>query len=89
MLQLRLMNSFKHDLKICHKRHYDISLLETVVDILRIPDKLPDKYRDHQLTGKQGIYRDCHILPDWILLYRYDGDFLELYRTGTHADLFR
>ena len=87
MLTIRLTNTFKRDLKVCQKRHYAISLLSAVVDTLRVPDRLDSKHQDHPLKG--SIYRDCHILPDWILLYRYDGDVLELYRTGTHSDLFR
>lgn len=64
-----------------------MELIKDVIRTLAIPEKLDPKYRDHGLTN--SIYRDCHIQPDWLLLYRYEGDVLELHRTGTHADLFR
>ncbi len=59
-----------------------------MINTLRIPSPLPDGNRDHQLTGNHKAYRECHISPDWLLIYCYDGDALVLYRTGTHADLF-
>jgi len=65
-----------------------MELLQQVVDILRIPDTLPLKNSDHNLSGNYTGYRECHIAPDWLLIYRQDGNELLLYRTGTHADLF-
>ena len=87
MLEIRYCNSFKKDYKVIRKRGYDISLLTDVINTLRIPAKLPERNKDHALAGSQ--YRDYHVLPDWILLYRYVDGCLELYRTGTHSDLFR
>ena len=53
-----------------------------------IPEPLQEKNRDHNLTGNYVGYRECHILSDWLLIYRYNGEYLELARTETHADLF-
>ncbi len=88
MLDVRYSSRFKKNFKICTKRGYDLRKLRDVIDTLRIPSPLPDGNRDHQLTGGQKAYRECHIAPDWLLIYCYDGDMLVLYRTGTHADLF-
>jgi mRNA interferase YafQ len=72
------------------KRGADISKLETVVALLAAGETLPPQYRDRALTGDMAGTRDCHITPDWILLYRIEEDVivLALTRTGTHADLF-
>lgn len=89
MLEVRYSNRFKKDIKICVKRHCNASLLEQIVDILRVPEALPPRNSDHCLTGDYIGYRECHIGPDWLLIYRYQENELFLYRTGTHADLFR
>lgn len=88
MLDVRYSSRFKKDFKICTKRGYDLQKLLTVINTLRIPSPLPDGSRDHQLIGDYKNYRECHISPDWLLIYCYDGDILVLYRTGTHADSF-
>lgn len=64
--------------------------LNTVVDWLAAGQALPDRNRDHALTGDYIGFRECHIRPDWLLVYRVDGDALELFlfRTGMHSDLF-
>ncbi|WP_421781444.1 type II toxin-antitoxin system YafQ family toxin [Gardnerella sp. DNF01199S] len=81
---------FKKDLKLAIKRGYNISLLEEVVDILASGVSLPGKYKDHKLTGNYDGCRECHITPDWLLVYEIADDELILYltRTGTHSDLF-
>ena len=56
---------------------------------LRIPAALPEKNKDHQLTGNYSGYRECHIEPDWLLVYKQTPGELQLYRTGTHSDLFK
>lgn len=89
MLKLSTTARFKKDLKVCIKRKYDIILLYAVVDTLRIPDKLPIKNKDHLLAGNFNGYRECHITPDWLLIYKISDDELLLDRTGTHSDLFR
>lgn len=89
MLAVRYSTRFRRDFKICVKRRYDMNLLQQAIDILRIPDQLPSKNRDHDLTGDYAGHRECHLSPDWLLIYKQDGDELLLYRTGTHSDLFR
>ena len=88
MLDVRYSTKFKRDFKICAKRRYNMALLQSIIDTLRIPDTLPPKNVDHNLSGNYAGYRECHISPDWLLIYRQDEKELYLYRTGTHADLF-
>ena len=72
------------------KRHMDIALLDDIIRILSRGEPLPEKNRDHALTGDWVGHRECHILPDWLLVYRIENDVLvlTLARTGTHSDLF-
>ena len=81
---------FKRDLKTIIKRGYDMTLLNEVVDILSEGKKLPEKNRDHSLGGDYEGCRECHITPDWLLIYEIFDDSLILYltRTGSHSDLF-
>ncbi len=88
MLTLNASTTYKKDLKLCKKRGYDLSLLNSAINTLLIPAPLPPKNRDHQLTGNYAGKRECHILPDWLLIYQIRGNELYLVRTGTHADLF-
>lgn len=90
MFEVVLSNRFRKDLKLAAKRGYDLDLLNDVVDRLARGEALPAKNRDHTLTGDYIGYRECHIQPDWLLIYRTDGDALMLFlmRTGTHSDLF-
>ena len=88
MLKLNLTTQFKRDLKLCKKRNYNISLLSAIVDTLRIPAALPQKNKDHVLKGNYNGRRECHISPDWLLIYRIEGNEIYLDRTGTHSDLF-
>ncbi len=88
MLEVKQTAQFKRDLKLCAKRRYDLDLITAVVDILRIPAPLPAANKDHPLGGKWINHQECHIEPDWLLIYRVEGNALMLYRTGTHSDLF-
>lgn len=88
MLKLNSSNKFKHDYKTCNKRGYNMELMHAVIDTLRIPEVLPIKNKDHKLGGEYKGCRECHILPDWLLIYRISNEELYLIRTGTHADLF-
>lgn len=83
-------NQFKKDLKLAQKRGYDLHKIKKVIGDLASGETLEAKYRDHLLTGEYGGYRECHIQPDWLLVYRIDGNQLLLFlaRTGTHSDLF-
>jgi len=90
MLTIDYSTRFKKDYKIVKKRGYDITLLEEVLEILCAEQPLPQKYLDHALTGNYGGHRECHITPDWLLIYKIDNEVLvlSLTRTGTHSDLF-
>lgn len=87
--ELILTGRFKKSLKRAKKRGLDISLLEEVVDMLQNDIKLEDKYRDHELKGNFKGFRECHIQPDWLLMYLKEEDVLTLtlVDTGSHADL--
>ncbi|HIY02633.1 MAG TPA: type II toxin-antitoxin system YafQ family toxin [Candidatus Blautia faecipullorum] len=89
MLKLNTSGKFKKDLKMCSKRGYNLKLLEDIVNTLRIPEKLPEKNKDHYLTGNYKGRKECHIAPDWLLIYEISDDELYLDRTGTHSDLFK
>ena len=90
MLKIVASNQFKKDLKLAKKRGLNIENLTKVVTILAEEKTLEDKYRDHNLTGNYRGFRECHIEPDWLLIYRIEADELELFlfRTGSHSDLF-
>ena len=90
MLEIVPSNQFRKDLKLARKRGLKIERLKEVVNILAEQKKLEDKYRDHGLSGEYKGFRECHIEPDWLLVYRIDKDVLELFlfRTGSHSDLF-
>ena len=91
MLKLRFTNSFKKDYKLLKNRGYDLSLLDSVVETLMKGEKLDSRHKDHILLGSKykGLH-ECHIQPDWLLIYRIIEDYLilELCYTGTHSDLF-
>ncbi len=90
MLEIVLSNHFKRDLKRAVRRGRDVTLLEKIVNNLAERRPLPESNRDHSLTGKWSGYRECHIQPDWLLIYKVNDNelFHLLMRTGTHADLF-
>lgn len=81
---------FKKDYKLAMKRHMAIGLLDDVIRTLSQGEKLPEKNKDHALSGNWVGHRECHIQPDWLLIYRVDDEVLvlTLSRTGTHEDLF-
>ena len=84
-------NQFKKDLKLAEKRGKDIRKLRAILDILIAGDPLPAACRDHPLRGEFAGSRDCHIEPDWILIYTLSNPatHVQFERTGTHSDLFR
>ncbi len=88
---LKTTTQFKKDLKLCVKRGYNIDLLKEVLNLLERGQPLPEKYYDHPLNGVFKNCRECHILPDWLLIYEYSDNDLIIYltRTGTHSDLFK
>ncbi len=81
---------FQKDLKRVQKRGYDISLITNIIKQLANGESLPEKNKDHALSGNFKGCRECHITPDWLLIYEIDNGELILYltRTGTHSDLF-
>ena len=90
MLEIVSSNRFKRDLRVALKRGYRISLLEDVVNRLAMREPLEERYRDHLLSGDYDGFRECHITPDWLLVYQVRENELVLFlsRTGTHSDLF-
>lgn len=90
MLTLEPTAKFRKDYKLAKKRGLDMRLLETVIDTLLAEKQLDGKYRDHALTGNYEGFRECHIQPDWLFIYKTDEKRLVLVtaRTGSHSDLF-
>lgn len=90
MSTVKPTNKFQKDLKRIQKQGYDVSLLTNIIKKLANGDDLPDKNKDHSLSGNYSGYRECHITPDWLLIYEINNGELYLYstRTGTHGDLF-
>ena len=87
---LRLTKRYLRDLKLARKRGLDESLLNEIIAKLLEGEPLPEKNRDHQLHGDYEGYRECHIMPDWLLIYakNIDIEIILLSRTGSHSDLF-
>ena len=83
-------NQFKRDFKLAEKQGLNMDELAKVVGMLADGEILPEEYNDHALKGNYKGYRECHIEPDWLLIYKIYSDrlVLELIRTGTHSDLF-
>jgi addiction module toxin, relE/stbE family len=90
MLKLQISTKFHKDYKRIKKRGYNLSLLQEVLENIVCQETLESKYRDHALSGSYKGFRECHIQPDWLLIYAVKDDKLILVasRTGTHADLF-
>ncbi|MDR6969330.1 mRNA interferase YafQ [Flavobacterium arsenatis] len=90
MYILTTTRRFEKSLKLCKKRNYDLSLLQTVLDLLQNTGKLPAKYKSHKLSGDFKDCWECHIKPDWLLVWKQNDTelVLLLLDTGTHSDLF-
>ena len=90
MYRIETTKQFRKDYKRAYKRGYSLDLLEAVVELLAKGKPLPKKYNDHSLGGLWAGKRECHITPDWLLIYQIENDILilTLTRTGTHSDLF-
>lgn len=91
MLTLKTTTQFRKDYKLMKKRGYNMGLLQEVLQTLLEEKPLAEKHRDQALVGNYTGFRECHILPDWLLIYQIDGETLLLVasRTGTHSDLFK
>lgn len=90
MYSLEFTSKFKKDYKLCEKRKYDFALFDEVLDLLIAKGKLPNKYKPHGLQGNYKNHWECHIKPDWLLIWLQDDTLKELVfvRMGTHSDLF-
>ncbi len=88
---VQFTNQFKKDLKLAKKQGKDLDKLFEVINILANEEKLDTKFKDHDLSGSYKGTRECHIEPDWLLIYEIDNNalILMLYRLGTHSELFK
>ena len=91
MYKIKFTTAYKKSYKLMKKRGLNLSLLDDTVDTLRQGKPLPEKYQDHALSGKYHGFRECHIKPDWLLVYLIENDILKLtlVDTGSHADIFK
>ena len=88
MLDLRTTNRFKKDAKKVERQGKPMARLGEVIERLRKEEPLEPHHRDHLLTGNYGNHRECHVAPDWLLIYKAEDGFLILMRTGFHSELF-
>ena len=90
MYSIEFTNRFKKDMKRCQKRGHNMSELKSIIDLLQKTGKLPQIYKPHKLSGNYAGMWECHIKPDWLLVWKQDNDIMTLIMmsTGTHSDLF-
>lgn len=90
MLDIVTTKAFDRDYKFLKKRGYNLNLIKEVIEMLANEKELPQKYKNHQLSGNYVGFMECHIRPDWLLIYKIEKNklVLTLSRTGTHSDLF-
>jgi mRNA interferase YafQ len=88
ILKSTYTNQFEKDLKLCKKRNKDLQKLKNVMGLLIEGNPLSAKQKDHKLIGNFKARRECHIEPDWLLIYKIEGDTIIFERTGSHSDLF-
>jgi len=88
--KIKMQKEYRRNRKLCKKRGRDMELLDYVVNQLANGQRLEAKYNDHKLHGNYKDYRECHIEPDWLLIYKIENDklILTLTNTGTHSDLY-
>ncbi len=88
--EIEFSNQFKKDVKLCKKRNFEISLLESVLITLREKGELTTKFKPHKLSGNYSNFWECHLKPDWLLIWLQNDEDKIIYldRTGTHSDLF-
>jgi len=89
MLKLKYTNQIKRDLKLAQKRGKNLAKLRTIINLLQEEKTLPEKYRNHKLSGNYKDHWECHIEGDWLLIYLLSIDTISLVRLGTHTDLFK
>jgi len=90
MFEILRQTQFKKDLKLAKKQGKNLDLLKKIIALLMSGEELPQKYKDHTLIGNYANSRECHIQPDWLLIYRIDEELkvLHIIRTGSHSELF-
>ena len=90
MYQINFTTKFKKDFKVISKRNYDLQLLKQIIGLLSETGSVPEKYNSHKLKGKYNDNMECHIQPDWLMIWIIDEKSNEIWlvRTGTHSDLF-
>ncbi len=88
-MKIKYTSQFKKDYKRIQKQNKDIGKLKTLIEKLSLKETLDVQYQDHPLSGKWKNYRECHIAPDWLLIYKITSDTLILVRTGSHSELFK
>lgn len=90
MLNIVIENSFQRDLKLCKKRGYKLNKIHETITLLANEEKLPARFHNHRLSGNYEGFWECHIEPDWLLIYSVDLEKNTLYLvyTGTHSDLY-
>jgi mRNA interferase YafQ len=90
MYEFQISTKFRRDVKKCERQNKDMSKFKEIIDFLKCGQSLPPHNKDHQLTGNWKGYRECHISPDWLLIYKVNDSTkkIELARMGSHADLF-
>jgi mRNA interferase YafQ len=90
MYSISFTNRFRKDVKRCKKRGYDLTILQNAIDILQISGKLPSEYKPHKLSGDYEGFWECHLKPNWLMVWEQDDNLLTLLfmTTGTHSDLF-
>ena len=89
MLEIRATTRFKKEVKKAARQQKDMRKLGEVIDLLQAGKPLPKRNLDHALTGNYTGHRECHLSPDWLLIYKIEGSMLILVRTGSHSELFR
>lgn len=89
MLRAVTTNQFEKDVKLAKKRGKDLNRIFHLMQLLLNEETIPAKNRDHSLSGNYANRRECHIEPDWLLIYKLESDAIIFERTGTHADLFK
>ncbi len=85
----KITKGFQKDMKRATKRGKDTHKIKTVMQLLIGKQALNKKYKDHSLIGDYSGHRECHIEPDWLLIYKIDDEYISFERTGTHSDLFK
>ena len=88
-MKIKYTSQFKKDYKKVQKQNNDIEKLISLIEKPLSKEKLDPQFRDHPLSGEWKKYRECHIGPDWLLIYKIDSQYLILARTGSHSELFK